>query len=132
MLIDCMGDEPRRELNGHMMQGSHVLVVSCPWNYGARRVENINKTLQSVQDMLRYSNRQVRKVFVFCKKGERRSAAVLMVIMCEIFNFTRNAAKSQIEDTRHVAKLTTSYENGFRPTWVEVNELLDERQEWAR
>ena len=126
-----MGDEPRRELNGHMMQGSQVLVVSCPWNYGARRVENINKTLQSVQDMLRYSNRQVRKVFVFCKKGERRSAAVLMAILCVIFHFSRNAAKKQIEDRRPKAKITTEPEGKFPPSWNEVNEVLDEIPEWT-
>ena len=93
------------------------------------RRENVAKMLQSFRDMLRYSNRVVRKVYVFCKKGERRSAAVLMVILCEVYHFSRQAAKFQIEEMRPRAKITMAYEGTFPPTWVEVNEYLDQRHD---
>ena len=129
MVVDCMGDEPRRELSGDVFKASQVLISSCPWNYAQHRRENVDTLLHSFRSMLRFSNRALKKFFVFCKKGERRSAAVLMVILCEVYNFSRHAAKSQIEDRRSRAKLTTDYEHGFPPTWVEVNQLLDQRHD---
>ena len=124
-----MGDEPRRELSGDVFKASQVLISSCPWNYAQHRRENVDTLLHSFRSMLWFSNRALKKVFVFCKKGERRSAAVLMVILCEVYHFSRQAAKFQIEEMRPRAKITTAYEGTFPPTWVEVNEYLDQRHD---
>ena len=86
---------------------------------------NVGKMLTSFMDMLRYSNLKCRRVLFFCRRGERQSAAVLMVVLCEIFHFSRNAAKFQIEDMRSVAKITMEHDGDFPPSWDEVNGLLD-------
>ena len=106
-------------------------MMSCPWNWAAHRKENVDTLVNSFRSMLRFSTRPTKRVFVFCKKGERRSAAVLMVILCVIFHFSRNAAKKQIEDRRPKAKITTEPEGKFPPSWNEVNEVLDEITEWT-
>ena len=62
-----------------------------------------------------------------CKKGERRSAAVLMVVLCEVYAFTRSAAKYQIEDRRPRAKVTMVPDGGFPASWEQVNDILDAR-----
>ena len=67
----------------------------------------------------------------FCKKGERRSAAVLMVVLCEVYAFSRTAAKYQIEDRRPRAKITMEPESGFQPSWDQVNEILDALQVYS-
>jgi protein-tyrosine phosphatase len=120
-----MGKEPRRELSGDSFKAAKVLLESCPWNFESKRFENVAKLLHSFGSMLTWSSDGARKVLFFCKKGERRSAAVLMVILCEIFGFTRNAAKSQIEDRRSVAQITMVSEGTFPPSWPEVNQILD-------
>jgi hypothetical protein len=120
-----MGAEPRRELSGDTFRAAKVFLESCPWNFQSKRFENVTKMLNSFGSMLTWSSDRVKKVLFFCKKGERRSAAVLMVILCEIFGFTRNAAKSQIEDSRSVAKITMVSEGTFPPSWPEVNQILD-------
>ena len=124
-----MGDEPRRELSVDVFKSSEVLMMSCPWNYAAHRKENVDTLVNSFRSMIRFSTRPTKRVFVFCKKGERRSAAVLMVILCEVYHFSRHAAKFQIEEMRPRAKITTAYEGTFPPTWVEVNEYLDQRHD---
>ena len=62
-------------------------------------------------------------------KGERRSAAVLMVLLCEVNAFSRNAAKFQIEDKRPGARITMAPEHGFPASWDQVNEILDVREQ---
>ena len=89
------------------------------------RTINVGKMLAAFLGMLRYSNLQCRRVLFFCRRGERQSAAVLMVVLCEIFHFSRNAAKLQIEDMRSVAKITTEPEGAFPPSWDEVSGRLD-------
>jgi hypothetical protein len=130
MVVDCLGKEPKRELSGDVFKASQVLLVSCPWNFAQERHANVTTMLNAFRGMLRWCDRRHRKVFFFCKKGERRSAAVLMVVLCEVFGFSRRGAKCQIEDMRSVAKITTESERGYEPSWNEVNRLLDELREY--
>ena len=101
MMIDCLGEEPKRGLNADAIRQGQVLMASCPWNFASQRFYNVNNMLHDFKGMLdRSDHNKMRRVLFFCKKGERRSAAVLMVVLCQIYAFSRNAAKKQIEDMR--------------------------------
>ena len=54
---------------------------------------------------------------------------MLMVVLCEVYAFTRTAAKYQIEDRRPRAKITMEPEHGFPASWDQVNEILDAREQ---
>ena len=56
---------------------------------------------------------------------------MLMVVLCEVYAFSRTAAKYQIEDRRPRATITTEPEGGFQPSWDQVNEILDALREYS-
>ena len=126
MIIDCLGEEPKRGLNGDAIRQGQVLMASCPWNFGSQRFYNVNNMLLDFKGMLDHSkHNKMRRVLFFCKKGERRSAAVLMVVLCQIYAFSRKAAKYQIEEMRPPAAITMVPDGKFPASWIEVNEILD-------
>ena len=126
MIIDCLGDEPKRGLNADAIRQGQVLMASCPWNFASQRFYNVNNMLHDFKGMLdRSDHNKMRRVLFFCKKGERRSAAVLMVVLCQIFHFSRKAAKYQIEEMRPPAAITMVPDGKFPASWIEVNEILD-------
>ena len=56
---------------------------------------------------------------------------MLMVVLCEVYAFSRKAAKYQIEDRRPRAKITMEPDHGFPASWDQVNEILDARKEYS-
>ena len=125
MVIDCMGEEPKRELKGDALSHCQVLMTSCPWNFVSKRFHNVHNMLCDFSGMLEHAGHEMRRVYFFYKKGERRSAAVLMVVLCEVYAFSRSAAKYQIEDMRPRASITMFPERAYPASWVDVNEILD-------
>ena len=72
--------------------------MEVPWNYREGRLRYFIDFLDRLYVLSRKAGGV--KTFCFCKRGERRSAAVLAVTLMCYFGFTANAAKAQIEDRR--------------------------------
>ena len=70
-----------------------------PWNHRQGRFGYFVDLLDHL-DVLKRAPGGGLKMFGFCKRGERRSAAVLGVVLMCYFGFTANAAKAQMEDRR--------------------------------
>ena len=56
---------------------------------------------------------------------------MLMVVLCEVYAFSRKAAKYQIEDRRPRAQITMEPERSHQPSWDQVNEILDALQPYS-
>ena len=96
ILVDCLGDVHQRAFDPAWF--ANTSWVEVPWNYREGRMRYFIEFLDHL-DVLRRQPSGVR-MFCFCKRGERRSAAVLAVTLMCYFGFTANAAKAQIEDRR--------------------------------
>ena len=122
VVIDCMGDSPRRDLPKRFTQ--HVTFLEVPWNYGPGRHDACAKMLRVVSDRL--ETEVYTRVLVFCKKGERRSAAVLAVLLSVLFDMEVDAACEQITARRPCARVTTEPEGWYPAALPEVRRVVEE------
>ena len=121
VIIDCLGDDVKREINAEML-ATHVWPLLVSWNHVPSRLGQLRAATNVLREVMgNHAPRRPLKVFFFCKKGERRSAAVLAVILCCLFGFSPPSAKKHIEVLRTGATLTKNEERSPWPgTYLDV------------
>ena len=120
VLVDCMGNTPRRGLAKTFAE--HLTIVEAPWNFTQGRFAACIKMLSAVSEQLR--TEAYTKVLVFCKRGERRSAAVMAVLLSVLCDMEVGAACEHIASRRLGARVTTMTEGGYPPALPEVRQLV--------
>jgi hypothetical protein len=120
-IIDCMGDVFRRPWDPDALNTTAVL--ECAWNHAPKRVEYLVGVLTWVKShILQAGGKQ--KIYVCCRKGERRSAAVVAVMLMVLHDFSINAASSQITDRRPAAALTCQIDSGYEASYGLVRDIV--------
>jgi hypothetical protein len=120
-IIDCMGNVFRRPWEVNALNTTAVL--ECAWNHAPKRLDYLVDVLTWVNaNVLKADGKQ--RVYVCCRKGERRSAAVVAVLLMVLHEFSINAASAQITDRRPAAALTCDIDHGYEATYGLVREIV--------
>jgi hypothetical protein len=123
VVIDCMGDHDRRPWVKTAFNGTALLEL--PWNHKGGRIGHCLRVLKWLRDQNLMLSGRPESIYVCCRKGERRSAAVTALVLIFEFGFTLNAANTQIMDLRPGAGLTKMPDHGYPASYPEVEGLLD-------
>jgi hypothetical protein len=121
VVVDCMGDIHHRPWAKEAFR--NTALVECPWNHTEGRHGHMVSLLNWVIANVLQTN-ETHRIIVICRKGERRSAAVLAVMLILLYDFSVNAAAGQISDRRPTAKLTTERDHGYEATITQVQSIV--------
>jgi hypothetical protein len=122
LIVDCMGGIHRRPWDEDKFRGTAVL--ECPWNHVPRREANLIRLVTWIRDnLLENDDIRVVRIYVMCRKGERRSAAVMAVILMALHDFSLNAVDALIRDRHPKAMLTTEPEGDHEASYPVVRTI---------
>lgn len=130
VVVDCMGGVHHRPWEREAF--ANTALIECAWNHERGREHHLVTMLNWLIANIMHDHER-HKIIVICKKGERRSAAVIAMMLICLYDFTLNAAAAQICDRRPSAKLTTARDGNYEATYTQVEQVMQavkEGLEW--